>query len=378
MSWVRRVRPALFVLGAVLAVGSLLGARALTHASGKGNGEQSKTANPAPTAKLSGPIVMGTVDSEPSPVPYLLPPVLQSGTVTQVFVRGGQEVKIDDPLYVFDTSIQQADLESAKAAVATARTAVEKAKEEAKQHATKIDIAKQWVATLEEKKRLEGNHYNLVESALKTSYKTQNYPEDTWPKRLADDPNMYKASVDYSTASSELAMRKAELNGLIVVDPQVHVRLAEANVTQAQKAEIKAQIAVDLCTMRAKSAGTIERVTIGPGTTLGISTRDYALWLIPAGTRIVRAEIEAEFAHRVGKDIEGKEVVVFDNTDPSLTYKGKVRTIGGTFLPKRSAGDSLLNNETRVLEAVIEIADPAPAKKPPLRVGQRVRVGLGQ
>ena len=70
--------------------------------------------------------------------------------------------------------------------------------------------------------------------------------------------------------------------------------------------------------------------------------------------------------------------MVFDNTDPRLTYKGKVRTIGGTFLPKRSAGDSLLNNETRVLEAVIEIADPAPANQPPLRVGQRVRVGLGQ
>jgi len=94
--------------------------------------------------------------------------------------------------------------------------------------------------------------------------------------------------------------------------------------------------------------------------------------------RIVRAEIEAEFAHRVGKEIEGKEVVVFDNTDPRLTYRGKVRTIGGTFLPKRGPSDSLLTGTTSVLEAVIEITDPSPTGKPPLRVGQRVRVGLGQ
>src|SRR6476646_3296939 len=100
MTWLRRARPALFLLGAALAIGSLLGARALSHSNG--NSEQPKSANLATAAKARGPIVMGTVDSEPSPVPYLLPPVLQSGTVTQVFVRGGQEVKIDDPLYEFD------------------------------------------------------------------------------------------------------------------------------------------------------------------------------------------------------------------------------------------------------------------------------------
>ena len=72
-------------------------------------------------------------------------------------------------------------------------------------------------------------------------------------------------------------------------------------------------------------------------------------------------------------------MVVFDNTDTRLTYRGKVVTVGGTFLPKRNGeGESLLGNDTPVLEAVIEILDPAPPGKPPLRVGQRVRVGLGQ
>ena len=71
MSWSRRLRPALFVVGVALLVGSLVGARELTKANGQGNGEPPKTANPSSNGKLSGPIVLGTVDSEPSPVPYL-------------------------------------------------------------------------------------------------------------------------------------------------------------------------------------------------------------------------------------------------------------------------------------------------------------------
>ena len=378
MTWLRRIRPLLFVLGAALAVGSILGAAVLTHPSDKSKEEKPKSANPAPVTNLRGPIVIGTVDSEPSPVPYLLPPVQQSGTVVKVFVTGGQEVKVGDALYEFDISIQSADLESTRPPLP--------------RPSQRWRWLRSWPTSTIPRRRSPDRRSRLprrtssfmraitplLKSALKTSYKTQNYPEDSWPKRLQDDPNLYKANVDWVKAISEHAWKKAVYDGLARDNPRVYIHEAEAGVRQAQAAEHKAQIAIDLCTIRAKSAGTIERVTIGPGTTLGIGTRDPALWLIPAGKRIVRAEIEAEFAHRVGKEIEGKEVVVFDNTDPRLTYKGKVRTIGGTFLPKRSAGDSLLNNETRVLEAVIEIADPAPANQPPLRVGQRVRVGLGQ
>ena len=132
MTWLRQVRPMLYVLGVALVVGSLLGARALTNGNGKskgnGNGEQ-KTANPAGiNGRLTGPIVLGWVDSEPSPVPYLLPPVLQSGTVAKVYVEGNQVVKAEDPLYEFDTTIQTRNLEKAQKTVA-AKTKVASAEE---------------------------------------------------------------------------------------------------------------------------------------------------------------------------------------------------------------------------------------------------------
>jgi hypothetical protein len=100
--------------------------------------------------------------------------------------------------------------------------------------------------------------------------------------------------------------------------------------------------------------------------------------LIPAGPRVVRAEIEADFAHRVSSKLIGKVVTIYDNTDPKLTYKGEVLRISDTFLLKRSANEGFLGSDTRVLEAAIKVIEAAPADRPPLRIGQRVRVDLGQ
>jgi multidrug resistance efflux pump len=178
---------------------------------------------------------------------------------------------------------------------------------------------------------------------------------------------------------SEWELKQHEQNTLKVAAEiiAIQIKQAEAVVSQAQAEAKKAQSAIDLCTIVAKIDGTIEQVTIGEGATLGVGTLKPALWLIPKGPRIVRAEIEADFAHRVSDKDLGREVTIFDNTDPKLTYKGKVLLISKTFLPKRST-EGILGSETRVLEAQIEVLDASPADRPPLRVGQRVRVDLGK
>ncbi|MBA4190512.1 MAG: hypothetical protein C0467_21200 [Planctomycetaceae bacterium] len=378
MNWLRRIRPVLFILGVLLLVGTLVGAGALRAGNGQPSTEVAKSANPtpSPTAKAGGPITMGTVDSDPPPVSYGLPTVLQSGSIAEVFVKDGQEVKANDKLYAFDTSIQTRDLERAQAAVAVQQTKVDEAKEGAKQHGEKIKVLKQGVAAVASKEKWQGVLYNLIKSNLEKNYKSEKIPETEWPARFETNPDLYKANVEWAVALSELALKKAELAAMEAADPQVMVRQAEAGVKQAQAEVQKAQTAIELCTVKARTPGTIEQVKISPGATLGISTRDPALWLIPAGARVVRAEIEADFAHRISAELIGREVTIYDHTDPKITYKGVVRRVGGTFLPKRS--ESLIQSDTRVLEAVVEVSDPAPAGKPPLRVGQRVRVNLGQ
>jgi multidrug resistance efflux pump len=373
MSWFRKARPVLLIVGLGLAIGSLLGSRALTNGHSEANAQPSG----GPRAP-GGPVVLGTVDTDPPPVAYGLPPVLQTGRVSKVFVKDGDEVKADQELYAFDATIQQQDVKRAEMAVAYANTQVKAAEELAKRHAGDVRLADKAVKAAERKVNLTDQQYKLVEQGLERYYKGEKIPESEWPERKKGEATLYKASVDYDTAVNELELAKAKRDELKTADPQVKVKEAEAGVKQAEAELDKARAAVDLCTVRAKTAGTVERVTISPGTTLGIGTRDPALWLIPAGPRVVRAEVEAEFAHRVGADLKGKTVTISDHSDPKLTYTGTVGRIANTFLLKRSGADNLLGNDTRVIEVVVEVKDPAPDKKPPLRVGQRVRVNLGQ
>ncbi len=374
-----RCRPAMVLLGAALLAASLFGAKALTH----GQGEPSASSRFSTSAvRPTGLIVLGTVDTDPPPVAYGLPPVLQSGTIAEVFVKEQQIVRAGDRLYAFDTSLLQRDLEIAKAELELAQTRLDEAKVAADQHAKSVAIMEKVVASAEEKVRIHSRLYNLIRDNLENFWRNQAQPklsEEEIRKKLQDDDKLFEANAKYVIALNELGVEQARLAQLRALDPQVKVRQALAAMKRVEAEVSKAQTAIDLCTVRAKSAGTVERITISPGTTMGISTREPALWLIPEGKRIVRAEIEADFAHRVTPDLIGKTVTIYDHTDPRLTYGGTLRRISGTFLPKRSNGESLLSsNDTRVLEAIIEVEDPAPAKKPPLRVGQRVRVALGQ
>ena len=376
----RRLRPVFYLLGVALVIGSLVGARELT---GNGQAADPKTANPG--VKAGGLIVLGTVDSNPSKVSYGLPPMLPSGTISAVFVKEGQEVKKGDKakgipgdkLYEFDSAIQKHDLELAKIAVLQAKNELAKASEAKKQHDAKVAIMKQAVALATDKMKWHEDLYKLVKGNLEQGYKAQGKAEAEWPALMAINEQLYKANVDWNVAAQELKLKQRELAALETVDTQLLVKQAEIGIKQTQEVQEKAQTAVDKCTVWAQSDGTVEQLKISEGTTLGISSRDPALWLIPGGKRIVRAEVEAEFAHRVTNDLEGKEVTITDHTDPKLTYKGIVKRIPETFLPKRS-NEGLLGNDTQVLEVPIEVIDATPAGKPPLRVGQRVRVNLGQ
>jgi len=381
MNWLRKARPLLFVTGGLLVIGSLLGARLLTHGSG-GATDLGKAA-PPPTngEKGSGPVVLGFVDSDPPPVAHGLPPVLQSGEIVEMFVKQGDEVKAGAKLYKFDTTILEADLNTALRAVDTAAANVNKAKGAVVLHGKKVDLQKQMVAAAETKVKLSHDAWQLAENNLKDGYKAAGFDPAGWAGRLKNEVKLFELYKDHTVAQLERDLQKAQLADLEAArENQVDklVAEAEAEVKRYDTLVAKARSAILLCTVTAKVAGTVERVNVSPGEVMGISTRTPAVVLVPAGPRVVRAEVEAEFAHRIGTDRIGKEVTIFDNSDPKLTYKGVVRQISGSFLAKRGMDGGFVPNETRVLEAVVEVADPSPPGRPPLRVGQKVRVNFGQ
>jgi multidrug resistance efflux pump len=373
MTWLRKMRPVLFAIGLALGIATLIGARSLTG----GSGSDASAKPDAPTVR-GGPVVLGLVDTDPSPVNYGLPPVLASGTVVAVHVKDGDEVQAGQKLYEFDATIQKQDVELAKAAVRYADTKVKEAVELAKQHTGNVDVAEKAVEFAEQNVELRKQAYGVVDANLEQLYKGEMTPPEKWAERKKSSVELYKANVEYHVAKNDLNLAKAKRDQLKTADPQVKVDEAKAAVDQAKAQQAKAQAAVDLCVVTAKTAGTVEQVTIGPGTTMGVGTRAPALWIIPAGPRAVRAELEAEFAHRVGPNLKGKTVTISDHTDPNLTYSGVVDRVPEVFLLKRASAENFLGGDTRVLEVVIKVTDPNPHGKPPLRVGQRVRVNLGQ
>lgn len=372
----RKMRPVLIVLGLAVVIGSIIGARELTGGSGA---PPAKPGDTAPRA-AAGLVVIGNVDSDPSPVPYGLTAVLQSGTVTKVHVKEGDDVKLDQPLYEFDPTIQKRDVEHADAAVEYAKSKQREAEAGRTQHTEGLKVADTMVKAAEQKVKVTTEGYRLANARLETYYKAEKIPESEWAERKKNDPTLFAANAEYIAAENELTIARAKYNQLKTVDPEVQVKEAEAAVKQAEAVRAKAQAAVDLCVVRARAAGRVEHLTISPGTTLGISTRTPALWLIPTGKLVVRAEVEPEFAHRVKpKTHEGRQVVISDHTDAKLTYAGVVRRVPDTFMLKRNTADSFLGTDTRVIEVTVDVTeDPNAQDKPPLRVGQRVRVNLGQ
>jgi multidrug resistance efflux pump len=177
---------------------------------------------------------------------------------------------------------------------------------------------------------------------------------------------------------AEVKGKKIELKLTEKAAAEEQVKLAQAGVTAAGEELKGARLIADECVVRAKADGVVERVEAAPGLVVGPGTRTPLLWLVPNGPRVVRAEVVPEYAYKIHNKV-GQRVTILDDNNPTLTYEGEVQRVSGSFLPKRGLGvDFTTGKPMNVLEVIIAVKDPAPAGKPPLRVGQPVRVSIGQ
>ncbi|QDU23829.1 HlyD family secretion protein [Urbifossiella limnaea] len=377
MTRLRMMRPLLLTAAVVVVVGSLLGARLLGP--GGGGGTDSSVKSPAPPAAKDtiGTVVIGDADSDPPPARYGLPPVLQSGQVAEVFVKQGDTVKVGEKLYKFDSRPLERKLAEAEAAVGTARAKLAEAQGEADLHATYVVLAEQDVKAAQRSVELAFQARQVAEWNKKDSYSRQGIEAARWPELLKNDADLFKLYTDHAKTEIASELAKAKLGAVkSAQDKKLAkvVAVAEAVVKQAESNVEEAKSAVDMCTVTARRDGTVERVSVSPGDVMGISSVVPALVLIPSGPRVVRARVEAEFASKIGPNQIGRQVTIQDFTDPKVTWQGKVRGLGGSFLPRRANEGAIVTNETRSLEVVVEVLDAAPPGKPPLRVGQQVRV----
>ena len=139
----------------------------------------------------------------------------------------------------------------------------------------------------------------------------------------------------------------------------------QARLDQARRGE-------DECLLKAPAEGTVLRVLVGAGEVLGAQPKQPAVLFCPKGPRIIRAEVEQEFAAGVAI---GQAATIQDDTTAGFTWRGKVSRISDWYTHRRSIiQEPLQFNDVRTLECIIQLDEGQPQPQ----IGKRVRVSLGR
>lgn len=383
MTWKAGFRATALAFGVCLAVAVLIGANRLldqrtqpTTASG-GAVRLVSAAAPHP----GGVIVLGTVG--PDPIGIGQPAVAAMVTVTKILAKEGDTVQPGTPLVQFDDRMPRAKLAQARAEFAAAEQDLARADVQIQVHALQqelqqlaITAAKDDYTAAEAGRKALRDALDRVLDAERNLNTNQPLTEAEKQRRRDENADLLKAKTLVTQLQHKIESEQKKLT-MLRLDPVAATRAQAAAKVERLKATIaEAEAAVDTCLIRAPIAGIIEQMLATPGMTYGPSSRNPLAWLVPSGNLIVRAEVEAEFADRVAGSV-GKKVIIYDHNNFQLTYEGTVSRVGTAFLPKRTVGEVLaITPGTRVLECVIDVTDPAPTGRPPLRVGQPVRVSF--
>jgi multidrug resistance efflux pump len=171
-----------------------------------------------------------------------------------------------------------------------------------------------------------------------------------------------------------LEAERNKLRELDLLNPEAGITRARADVAAKRARLEQAKLNIKECQLVAPQDGKALRVLVGKGDMLGAMPKQPAILFCPEEDRIIRAEVEQEFAGRVAIDTPA---LIQDDTTTSDQWHGKVWRISDWYTHRRSIlQEPLQSNDVRTLECLIKLDPPTPNQKP-LRIGQRVRVLIG-
>jgi multidrug resistance efflux pump len=186
--------------------------------------------------------------------------------------------------------------------------------------------------------------------------------------KLANAKEVSAAESHIEELRAMLRAEEGKLSELDLADPQVEINRARADLAARESQLDQARRGQEECVLKAPVAGTVLRVLVGPGDLLGTQLNPVAVEFCPDGKRIIRTEVEQEYAREVKV---GQTVRVQDDTRDDATWSGMVTHISGWYAHRRSMlQEPLQFNDVRTVEVLVTL-DPGQTE---LRIGQRVRV----
>lgn len=318
--------------------------------------QQPEPAAPRKATHATAPAVvaLGYVDLEGG-VASLAP--LQSGRVTDVLVHENDRVDAGAALLRLDSTQARLQVSEAKVALETAQAQLATDRQAPQRHAAKVEQQRASAEAAEQRLAAARTLLSRKQQLLKLN---QISPEDL--KAAEDQVRELQAAVQAETA---------KLHELQLHDPSQDVRRAELNVAASQAKLDQAQHTLAECTLKAPLAGSVLRILVGPGDVLSSQTKQAALLFAPNGPRLVRAELDQEFANQVH---EGQPVVLEDDAPSGQRWTGHVLRVADWYHSRRTIlKEPAPPLDARTVECLIEL--DAGQVQP--RLGQRVRASIG-
>lgn len=284
---------------------------------------------------------------------------LAPGRVKKIHVAENQKVKLGEVLFQLDDTLAKAQLAEATADVDAALQQLEQAKSLNVQHQEQL---KGQIAAVDARK-----------AELAVSQSKQRSAKKALDNNLLSQDEYIGAEKGVEAVQSTLRIEEAKLRGLQATNPKTAELLA-TNDLAARRARLdRAQFGHNECFIKAPFNGEVLRLFISEGESLGSNPKSPAVYICPDKAKIIRAEVEQEFARRIKL---GQVAMIQDDTAlANDTWKGKVTRVSGWYAQRRSTSlDPMQFNDLRTLECIIEVETND--QLPPLRIGQKVRVTL--
>ena len=303
-----------------------------------------------PIVHSDGVVCRGQIDVDGNIVKLDLP-----GQIVEILVKENQFVKEG-------TVLLRADDRMARNNILLAEAAVLGAKADLADAMKSPDLQRIQIA--EQKKKIDAMAAGVGEATSRYEHLV-----DLARDRNAAPKDVEAAKHRLDQASAAWSGEIERLNEIKLKDPANDIMKAQANLNAKEATLEQARLGLDLCSLKAPTDGKILRLNVGKGEMLGPMSKDAAIEFCPDKKRIVRVEVEQEYAQRVKV---GMKVIVQDDVSVSGSWHGTVRHIGDYYSPKRTR-DMLTFNDLRTIECIVDL-DPGQAA---LKIGQKVRVFIG-
>jgi multidrug resistance efflux pump len=309
--------------------------------------------NPAGDAE-EGVVCTGFVDLEHG-IRSLAP--VRPGRIAEILAQETRHVEAGTPLLRLEDADAKFQVEEAEAALMAAEVQLAQSRELAQQQRARR--AQQQAAIEAAGFRLDATREIL------------RHKEEQLKKNLVSASNVRATYDEMQALEAVQRVEREKLAELNAVDPELVVRKAQTEVKLARTRLDRAQHQLEECTLKAPTAGTVHRITVGAGDIVTGNPSQPIVRFCPDEAPLVRAEVNQEFAGRVKV---GQTALIRDDARAGATWRGKVRRVADWYERRRpDTEDPSAYTDVRTVECLISLD----SGQPPLRMGQRMRVMIG-